>query len=112
MSTTEAEYMAATEADKDALRLTCLVRELGVEQDGVQLHFDSQSVIYLANNQVYHTRTDHIDVKFHNIRYLLAFEPILLENVHTSENAADMLSKTVISDKFKYYLDLLHVSRC
>ena len=35
MSTTEAEYMAVAEAAKEALWLTGLVRELGVEQGGV-----------------------------------------------------------------------------
>lgn len=43
--------------------LTKLVRELGVEQRGVE-HCDSQSVIYLENNKVYHIRTKQIDVSF------------------------------------------------
>ncbi|MCI69532.1 hypothetical protein A2U01_0090794 [Trifolium medium] len=38
MSTTGAEYMAVAEAAKEALWLTGLVKELGVEQGGVQLH--------------------------------------------------------------------------
>src|ERR1044072_8365062 len=46
MSTIEAEYMAVAEAAKEALWLTGLVRELGVEQGGVRLHCDSQSAIY------------------------------------------------------------------
>jgi len=46
MSTIEVEYIAAAEAAKEALWLTCLVRELGVEQGGVQLHCDSHSAIY------------------------------------------------------------------
>lgn len=112
MSTTEAEYMAVAEAAKEALWLTGLVKELGVEQGGVQLHCDSQSAIYLANNQVYHARTKHIDVRFHKIRELLASRQILLQKVHTSENAADMLTKPVTSDKFKHCLNLLHVLQC
>ena len=111
MSTTEAEYMAVAEAAKEALWLTGLVRELGVEQGGVRLHCDSQSAIYLANNQVYHARTKHIDVRFHKIRELLVAKSIVLLKVHTSENAADMLTKPVTSDKFKHCLDLLHVTR-
>ncbi|XP_039115232.1 secreted RxLR effector protein 161-like [Dioscorea cayenensis subsp. rotundata] len=41
LSTTEAKYMAVAVAAKEALWLTGLVKELGVEQDGVQLHCDS-----------------------------------------------------------------------
>jgi hypothetical protein len=68
MSTTEVEYMAGAEAVKEALWLTGLVRELGIQQVGVPLYCNSQSAIYLVKNQVYHTRTKHIDVRFHKIR--------------------------------------------
>ena len=41
MSTTEAEYMAAAKAAKEALWLTGLVKELGIQQVGVSLYCDS-----------------------------------------------------------------------
>jgi hypothetical protein len=71
MSTTEAEYIVAAQAAKEALWLTGLVKELGIQQSGVSLHCDSQSTIYLAKNQVYHARTKHIDVRIHKIRELV-----------------------------------------
>ena len=74
------------------------------------MHCDSQSAIYLAKNQVYHARTKHIDVKFHKTRELIVTGDIVLEKVHTSENAADMLTKPVITTKFKHCLDLVNVS--
>ncbi|KAL0371817.1 UNVERIFIED_CONTAM: hypothetical protein Scaly_0863300 [Sesamum calycinum] len=43
--------MAVAEAAKEALWLSGLSKELGVEQGGVQLHCDSLSAIYLAKNQ-------------------------------------------------------------
>uniref|UniRef100_A0A2N9J0X3 CCHC-type domain-containing protein n=1 Tax=Fagus sylvatica TaxID=28930 RepID=A0A2N9J0X3_FAGSY len=109
-STTEAEYMAVAEAAKEALWLKGLVKELGLNQGGVQMHCDSQSAIYLAKNQVYHARTKHIDVRFHKIRELIVTGDIVLEKVHTSENAADMLTKPVTTTKFKHCLDLVNVS--
>ena len=112
LSTTESEYMAAAEAAKEALWLTGLVRELGVQQGGVKLLCDSQSAIYLAKNQVYHARTKHIDVRFHKIRELIASGEIQLEKVHTADNAADMLTKPVTTEKFKHCLNLIHISRC
>ena len=112
LSTTEAEYMAIAEAAKEALWLAGLVRELGVQQGGVQLHCDSQSAIYLAKNQVYHARTKHIDVRFHKIRELIGSGDLDLQKVHTSENAADMLTKAITADKFKHCLNLINVSRC
>ena len=64
----------------------------------------------MAKNQVYHARTKHIDVRFHKIRELIVTGDIVLEKVHTSENAADMLTKPVITAKFKHCLDLVNVS--
>ena len=112
MSTTKAEYMAAVEAAKEALWLTGLVKELGIQQGGVSLHCDSHNAIYLAKNQVYHARTKHIDVRIHKIRELVATSELLLEKIHTSENASDMLIKPVTADKFKHCFDLINVSRC
>ena len=112
LSTIEAEYMAITEATKESLWLTGLVKELGIQQGGVELYFDSQSAIYLEKNQVYHPRTKHIDVRFHKISELVSSGELLLEKVHTSENAADMLTKPITIEKFKHCLNLINVSKC
>ena len=110
MSITETEYMAVAKAAKEALSLKGLVKELGLNQSGVQMHCDNQSAIYLAKNHVYHARTKHIDVRFHKIRELIITRDIVLKKVHTSENAADMLTKPVTTTKFKHCLDLVNVS--
>ena len=41
LSTTELEYMVIVEAAKESLWLTGLVKELGIQQGGVQLYCDS-----------------------------------------------------------------------
>ena len=112
LSTTESEYMALAEAGKEALWLKGFVNELGIDQGGVQLYCDSQSAIYLAKHQVYHARTKHISVRYHKVRELIATGDVILEKVHTSENAADMLTKTVTADKFKHCLDLINIFKC
>src|SRR5436190_18172901 len=87
--------MAVAEAAKEALWLTGLVKELGIQQGGVRLYCDSQSAIYLAKHQVYHARTKHIDVRYHKIAELVASGALLLEKIHTSVNATDILTKPV-----------------
>jgi hypothetical protein len=59
---------------------------------------------------VYHARTKHIDMRFHKIRELVATCELLLEKSHTSENAANILTKPVTANKFKHCLDLTNVS--
>ena len=109
MFTIEAEYMEVAKAAKEALWLKGLVKELGLNQGGVQLHCDSQSSIYLAKHQVYHARTKHIDVRFLKLRELTATGEIVLEKIGTSKNAANMLTKLVPTNKFKHCLDLISV---
>ncbi|CAL8992131.1 unnamed protein product, partial [Prunus brigantina] len=78
LSTTEAEYMAVTEAIKEAIWLQGLLDDLGVQQDHVDVHCDNQSAIYLAKNQVHHAHTKHIDVRFHFVREIIEEGDILL----------------------------------
>ncbi|KAE8708400.1 putative sphingolipid transporter spinster-like protein 2-like [Hibiscus syriacus] len=67
----EAEYMAVTEAVKEAIWFQGFLGELGMEHKHIKVHCDSQSVIHLAKNQVYHARTKHIDVRYHFVREIL-----------------------------------------
>lgn len=102
LSTTEAEYMAVTEAFKEVIWLQGVLDDLGVVQELLPVHFDSLSAIYLAKNQVHHARTKHIDVRFHFVREILEEEGILLVKIDTKDNPADMLTKVVSGVKFRH----------
>ena len=56
LSTTEAEYVAATEACKKAIWLIHLVGDLGPGDDLPIFHSHNQSAIMLAKNPVFHAR--------------------------------------------------------
>ncbi|KAE8661751.1 hypothetical protein F3Y22_tig00113724pilonHSYRG00184 [Hibiscus syriacus] len=109
LSTTEAEYMAVTEAVKEAIWLQGLLGELGMEQKHIKVHCDSQSAIHLAKNQVYHARTKHIDVRYHFVREILEEGGVIIQKIRTTENPADMLTKVVTAVKFKHCLDLVNI---
>ena len=83
--------------------------ELGICQKKVEAHSDSQSAIYLAKYQVYHSRTKHIDVRFHYVSDIVEKKKIALRKVPTADNPADMLTKVVGADKFEYCLDLANI---
>ena len=109
LSTTEVEYMATTEAVKEAIWLQGLLDELGFRQKHIKVHCDSQSAIHLAKNQVYHARTKHIDVKYHFVREILEKDHIQIQKIHTTENPADMMTKVVTTIKFQHCLNLINV---
>ncbi|GJT60916.1 hypothetical protein Tco_1004449 [Tanacetum coccineum] len=68
LSTTEAEYVAATEACKELLWLKRFLQELGFKQQRYAVLCDNQSTIHLAKNSMFHKRTKHIDIRYHWIR--------------------------------------------
>lgn len=111
LSTTEAEYMAVTEAFKEAIWLQGLIKDLGIVQKNVNIFCDSQSAICLAKNQVHHGRTKHIDVRFHFIREIIDEGNILLQKIQTAENPADMLTKVVSGIKFQHCKNLINISK-
>ena len=62
LSTTEAEYIAATHASKEAVWLQRLCSSMGLVKQAIRIDCDSQSAIFLAKNPAYHSKTKHIDV--------------------------------------------------
>ncbi|CAM8943782.1 unnamed protein product [Rhodiola kirilowii] len=101
LSSTEAEYIAATEAVKEAIWLKGIVKEVQGRSCVPILHMDSQSALYLCKDPVYHERTKHIDVRFHFIRDMVESKQII--------NPADFGTKIVPSDKFLFCRKSLHI---
>ena len=69
-STIEAEYVAASDAAKEALwlgRLAYTFRQVNYELTPV-VHSDSQGVVAMSKNPVHHNASKHIDVRYHFVR--------------------------------------------
>ena len=119
LSTIEAEYIAATEACKEAIWLSRLVADLGYTGDIPLLHCDSQSAIQLAKNPVFHAKTKHVDVKYHFIREVIEDKLIRLVKIHTDDNSAvkihtddnsaDLLIKSLPPKRFAHCRHLMGI---
>ena len=107
LSTTEAEYIALAEGVKEGLWLKGMLNELGIEQECVPIHCDSQSAIHLAKHQMYHERTKHIDVKLHFIREVVDSGAVRIMKIASDDNPADMLTKSLPRCKFENCLNLV-----
>ena len=68
-----------------------LLHELGVKQERYVL-CDNQSAIHLSTNPTFHSRSKHIDVRYHWIQDVLDEKLLQLEKVHTDENGSDMMT--------------------
>ena len=70
-----AEYIAASEAAKEAIwlqRLTADFTDSDPESVSTPtLYCDSQSVIHLVRNPIIYKKTKHVEVRYHHIRELV-----------------------------------------
>lgn len=103
LSTTEAEFMAACAATKEAMWIKQLLCDIGeYKQDTMCLHLDNQSAISVIKNINFHKRCKHIDIKYHFIKEKYFQKIIDLKSVSTADQYADILTKALSKDKFQF----------
>ena len=99
LSTVEVEYIGTIEACKEMLWMQQFLGDLEIKQEKYVLYCDSQSAIHLAKNPAFHSKSKHIDLRYHWIRQVLEERHLQLEKIHTTENPVDMLTKILPRDK-------------
>jgi Reverse transcriptase (RNA-dependent DNA polymerase) len=100
LSSTEAEYIAAAHATKEAIWLRRLLTDFGIDTySPTTLYIDNQSAIAIARNPEFHDRTKHIDIRHHFLREKVEDNQVALEYVPTNEQIADVLTKGLVRDK-------------
>lgn len=108
LSSTEAEYMAMSEAAKEAIFLKRLLEEIGYTLgEAVILNVDNQGAEKLASNPVHHKRTKHIDIRFHHVREVVKNKDVHLKYCPTQEMIADILTKNLAKTKHNYFAKLM-----
>jgi hypothetical protein len=68
LSTVEAEYIAASHCCAQLLWMRQTLRDYGYKLSKVPLLCDNESAIRMADNPVEHSRTKHIDIRYHFLR--------------------------------------------
>ncbi|KAH0816603.1 hypothetical protein GEV33_006188 [Tenebrio molitor] len=96
LSSTEAEYMALSDASKEADFLIGYLKELGFQSlANVVVFNDNQGAGKLTENSVYHAKSKHIDVRYHFIRDAVKKHPIKILYLPTEKMIADVLTKAL-----------------
>ncbi len=109
VSTTEAEYMAAAYAVKEALWLRKLMHDFGVEIPAVKVFGDNQGALKLLKHPIASMRSKHIDVMHHFARDRVARGEVVFEYCSTEFMAADCLTKPVPAPKLAVCCELMNV---
>ncbi|KAK9003876.1 hypothetical protein V6N11_018772 [Hibiscus sabdariffa] len=111
-STTEAEYIAASEAAKEAVWIKKFIPELGVIpsiSDAVDLYCDNNGAIAQAKEPRSHQRSKHILRRFHLIWEIIDRGDVEICKVHTDDNIADPLTKPLAQQKHDRHTESLGI---
>lgn len=110
LSSTKAEFVAATACACQAIWLLKILKELHFKKDGfTQIYCDNSSTIKLLKNPVLHGRSKHIDVKYHFLRDLTNDGVINLIYCRSEDQIADILTKPLKFLAFQKLRKLLGV---
>ena len=108
LSSTEAEYMAATSTIQDSIWLAALLRDLGFPQTKpIPIYEDNQGCISLIKNATDHARTKHIDIKYHFIHEQVENKEVKFMWLPSPDNQSDILTKGFNPVPFKRLRSLL-----
>ncbi|KAK9025114.1 hypothetical protein V6N11_065011 [Hibiscus sabdariffa] len=111
-STTEAEYIAASEAAKEAVWIKKFILELMVVHsisDAIELRCDNNGVIAQAKEPRSHQRSKHILRRFHIIREIIDRGDVELCKVHIDDNIVDPLTKPLVQQKHDHHTESLDI---
>lgn len=115
LSSCEAEYMAQTQASKEAIWICRLLTELDMEYGlpgkPVLIMADNQGAIALAKDPRFHSRTKHIDIQWHFVRDQVETGAVAFEWIATAEMAADGLTKALTTDKHQAFVRQIGLTR-
>ena len=108
MSSTEAEYMAASDAGKVILYIRSIMWDLNIPQQAASiLYEDNDGCTAMANAQKPTSRTRHMDIRYFALSDWVEQDLMILERIDTSVNEADHFTKVL--DRTLFYRHIDHI---
>jgi hypothetical protein len=90
LSTVEVEYVAAGSCCAQLLWMRQTLKDYGYTMNHVPLLCDNDSAIKIAYNPCEHSRTKHIDIWHHFLRYHAVKGDIVISHIGTNDQLADI----------------------
>ncbi|GJV83301.1 putative ribonuclease H-like domain-containing protein [Tanacetum coccineum] len=103
-STTEAEYVAATNCCGQVLWIQNQLLDYGYNFMNTKIFIDNESTICIVKNPVFYSKTKHIEIRHHFIRDSYKKRLIQVIKIHTDHNVADLLTKAFDVSRFQYLI--------
>ena len=107
-STMEAEYVAASEASKEAVWLRRFLGDLEVVpgmDKAIVLYCDNSAAVANTKDPRHHKRSKHIDRKYHIIRGFVESGNVTVCKIASEDNLADPFTKTLAARRFEEHVE-------
>nr|GEY03428.1 copia-type polyprotein [Tanacetum cinerariifolium] len=102
LSSTEAEYVAASMCACQVIWIKGVLDDLGVcGKKCTTIWCDNTSTIKLSKHTVFHGRCKHIGVRYHFLRDLVNDEVVTLEHCKTGDQIADIMTKPLKKETYE-----------
>ncbi|GKA53690.1 retrovirus-related pol polyprotein from transposon TNT 1-94 [Tanacetum coccineum] len=104
---TEAEYIAMYGCCAQILWMRPQLTDYGLGFNKIPMYRDNKNAIALCCNNVQHSRSKHIDIKFHFIKEHVENGVIELYFVNTEYQLADILTKPLARERIEFLINKL-----
>nr|GEV03800.1 hypothetical protein [Tanacetum cinerariifolium] len=111
MSSAKAEYASLSACCAQVLWMRTQLTDYGFYFDKIPMYCDSKVAIAISCNPVQHSRTKHIDVRYHFIKEKVEKGIVELFFIETEYQLADLFTKALPEERFKYLVRRLGM-RC
>nr|GEU55740.1 copia protein [Tanacetum cinerariifolium] len=111
ISSAEVQYVALSASCAQVMWMRTQLQDYGFNYNKIPLYCDSHYAIVISCNLVQHSRTKHIHTRYHFIKEQVENGIIELYFVRTEYQLADMFTKALPEDRFKYLVRRI-VMRC
>ncbi|GKF22971.1 hypothetical protein Tco_0075293, partial [Tanacetum coccineum] len=102
LSSAEAKYVSLFACCAQVLWLRTQLTDYGIHFDKIPVYCDSQASIAISCNPVQHSRAKQIDVRYHFIKEQVEKGIVELFFVGTKYQLANLFTKALSEDRFKY----------
>lgn len=89
-----------------------LLSDYGISQDTMVVFCDNSSAIDISKNPVQHSKTKHIEIRYHFIRDWVERKIVALEYIPTEHQNADIFIKPLDRSKFEILRKVIGVILC
>ncbi|GJU36995.1 retrovirus-related pol polyprotein from transposon TNT 1-94, partial [Tanacetum coccineum] len=107
ISSTEAEYIAMSGCCAQILWMRSQLTDYGLGFNKIPMYCDNKSVIALCCNNVQHSRSKHIDIRFHFIKEQVENGVVELYFVNTEYQLADIFTKALCRERIEFLINKL-----